>query len=310
MATDGAERLRRGRRRAAATTASSPRRTSPGPACARSSSSGARRVGGAATRRSSRPASACPTLAHTVGRLRPSVVARPRPQAPRAVARRARRPGLRAAAGRRGDHALGRRGADRRGPAHAARPPTRTRYVAFDRLVRSLGRVPRRARRPTPPDIESPGLGRRAGRAASSGRTFRGLGRPTAGRSCASCRWPSPTSWPSRSRPTRCGPRSPGAASSTPRWARGRPAPTAVLLGDSAGNDGGAAGQTVFARGGPGALAEALARRRARPAPRSGPAPRSSRSRSRDGRATGVVLAAARRSRPARSSPASTRSGR
>ncbi len=32
-----------------------------------------------------------------------------------------------------------------------------------------------------------------------------------------------------------------------------------VLLNDSAGNDGGAAGQTTFARGGPGALAEALA---------------------------------------------------
>jgi phytoene dehydrogenase-like protein len=32
-----------------------------------------------------------------------------------------------------------------------------------------------------------------------------------------------------------------------------------VLLNDSAGNDGGAAGQTVYARGGPGALAEALA---------------------------------------------------
>jgi phytoene dehydrogenase-like protein len=34
---------------------------------------------------------------------------------------------------------------------------------------------------------------------------------------------------------------------------------TAVLLSDSAGNDGGAAGQTAFARGGPGALADALA---------------------------------------------------
>ena len=33
---------------------------------------------------------------------------------------------------------------------------------------------------------------------------------------------------------------------------------TAVLLGDSAGNDGGAAGQTVFARGGPGAVSDAL----------------------------------------------------
>ena len=34
---------------------------------------------------------------------------------------------------------------------------------------------------------------------------------------------------------------------------------TAALLADSAGNDGGAAGQAVFARGGPGALADALA---------------------------------------------------
>jgi len=39
-------------------------------------------------------------------------------------------------------------------------------------------------------------------------------------------------------------------------WSAGT---TAVLLSDSAGNDGGAAGQSVIARGGPGALAEALA---------------------------------------------------
>jgi phytoene dehydrogenase-like protein len=38
-------------------------------------------------------------------------------------------------------------------------------------------------------------------------------------------------------------------------WSAGT---TNVLLGDSAGNDGGAAGETVFARGGPGALADAL----------------------------------------------------
>jgi phytoene dehydrogenase-like protein len=36
------------------------------------------------------------------------------------------------------------------------------------------------------------------------------------------------------------------------------PGTTSVLLGDSAGNDGGAPGQTVYARGGPAALAEAL----------------------------------------------------
>jgi len=38
-------------------------------------------------------------------------------------------------------------------------------------------------------------------------------------------------------------------------WSMGT---TAALLADSAGNDGGAAGQTVFAKGGPGALADAL----------------------------------------------------
>ena len=39
-------------------------------------------------------------------------------------------------------------------------------------------------------------------------------------------------------------------------WSMGT---TAALLADSAGNDGGAAGQTVFAKGGPGALSDALA---------------------------------------------------
>ena len=39
-------------------------------------------------------------------------------------------------------------------------------------------------------------------------------------------------------------------------WSAGT---TAVFLADSAGNDGGAAGQTVYARGGPGALSAALA---------------------------------------------------
>ena len=39
-------------------------------------------------------------------------------------------------------------------------------------------------------------------------------------------------------------------------WSAGT---TAVLLADAAGNDGGAAGETVFAKGGPSALSEALA---------------------------------------------------
>ena len=65
---------------------------------------------------------------------------------------------------------------------------------------------------------------------------------------------------------------------------------SAVLLSDSAGNDGGASGQTVFARGGPAALAEALAG-----AARSFGADirtgaEVSAVRSNDGRATGVIL--------------------
>jgi phytoene dehydrogenase-like protein len=66
---------------------------------------------------------------------------------------------------------------------------------------------------------------------------------------------------------------------------------TQVLLQDAAGNDGGAAGETVHARGGPGALASALASaaRRAGAVIRTG-AP-VARVRTRDERVTGVVLA-------------------
>ena len=63
-----------------------------------------------------------------------------------------------------------------------------------------------------------------------------------------------------------------------------------MLLGDAAGSDGGAAGETVFARGGPGALAEAIAAA----ARESGATIRTSapvaQIVSRDGRATGVAL--------------------
>lgn len=66
---------------------------------------------------------------------------------------------------------------------------------------------------------------------------------------------------------------------------------TQVLLADSAGNEGGAAGETVYARGGPGALASALASaaRGAGATIRTGAAV--ARLRTRDERVTGVVLA-------------------
>jgi phytoene dehydrogenase-like protein len=71
-------------------------------------------------------------------------------------------------------------------------------------------------------------------------------------------------------------------------WSAGS---TAVLLMDSAGNDGGAAGQTVFARGGPGAVARALegAARTAGVEIRTGAEVAAIVSR--DGRVTGVALA-------------------
>jgi len=66
---------------------------------------------------------------------------------------------------------------------------------------------------------------------------------------------------------------------------------TQVLLADSAGNDGGAAGETVYARGGPGALASALASaaRRAGAEIRTGSQVVAVRSAG--GRATGIALA-------------------
>jgi phytoene dehydrogenase-like protein len=66
---------------------------------------------------------------------------------------------------------------------------------------------------------------------------------------------------------------------------------TAVLLGDAAGNDGGAAGETVYARGGPGSLAAALASaaRAAGATIRTGAEVAAIRDRG--GRTTGVALA-------------------
>ena len=109
-------------------------------------------------------------------------------------------------------------------------------------------------RRPTSP---TPGSGTRSW-VYGWGARSRGSAATTAGRSCACSRWPSRTTSGSHSRATRSVPRSPGAASATAMapWSAGT---TKVLLDDSAGSDGGASGETVFARGGPGALAEALA---------------------------------------------------
>jgi phytoene dehydrogenase-like protein len=131
-------------------------------------------------------------------------------------------------------------------------------YPDFDRLVRSLGRFLGEIAGQTPPDIKSPGLGD-ALAGLKLGRTFRGLGKRDAhtilrvlpmavadfvAEAFETDALQAAIAW-----------RGVQYCSAGP-WSAGT---AAVLLGDSAGNDGGAAGQTVFAIGGPGAVAEAIA---------------------------------------------------
>jgi len=131
-------------------------------------------------------------------------------------------------------------------------------YLGFDRLVRSLGSFLAELAAQTPPDIKSPGLGD-ALTGLRLGRTFRGLGKHDAhtilrvlpmavadfvAEAFETDALRAAIAWRGV-RHSFLGP-----------WSAGS---TAILLGDGAGNDGGAAGQTVFAIGGPGALSEALA---------------------------------------------------
>jgi phytoene dehydrogenase-like protein len=164
------------------------------------------------------------------------------------------------------------------------------RYADFDRLVRSIGRFLAEIGETTPPDIASPGLAD-ALTGLRLGRTFRGLGKHDArtvlrvlpmavadfvGEAFETDALRAAIAW-----------RGVQYCALGP-WSGGS---TAVLLADSAGNDGGAAGQTVFARGGPGELAWSLAAA----AHAAGAEIRTDAEvtaiTSRDGRATGVALA-------------------
>jgi len=164
------------------------------------------------------------------------------------------------------------------------------RYVAFDRLVRSLAGFLGEIAAQTPPDIESPGL-TDALAGLRLGRTFRGLGKHD-GRTITRVLPMAVADFTAESFETdalRAALAWRGVAyTAMGPWSAGT---TAVLLIDSAGNDGGAAGQTVFARGGPGALTAALesAIREAGVEIRCGAEVGSITSR--DGRATGVALA-------------------
>jgi phytoene dehydrogenase-like protein len=247
------------------------------------------RVGGAADTAELGPGIRVPALAHTVGRLRRSVhrdldlkrhgltlvapevrVFAPSPDAPAVilwddVARTAE--GLRGVSDRDADA-----------------------YPAFDRLVRSLGRFLDELGRSAPPDVKAPGIGD-ALTGLKLGRAFRGLGKhdsrtilrvlPMAVADLVAEAFETDglraaIAWRGV-RYCAVGPWSAGTA--------------AILLMDGAGNDGGAAGETVFAKGGPGALAAALlaAARSAGAEVRTGAEVAAITSR--DGRATGVVLA-------------------
>lgn len=162
-------------------------------------------------------------------------------------------------------------------------------FLQFDKRVRLLGKFLDDLGRSTPPDIKSPSFGD-ALAGLKLGRSFKGLGRdgsrtvlrvlPMAiadlvAESVDSDALRGALAW----RGVRFG--------SVGPWSAGT---AAMLLMDGAGNDGGAAGETVFANGGPGALAAALAAA-ARAAGveirTSAPVAHIA---SRDGRATGVVL--------------------
>ena len=245
-------------------------------------------LGGAAGTSELAPGARVPTLAHTVGRLRPSVV---RDLDLKRHGLSLVGPDVRAfAPGPDGDAVVlwgdVARTADGLRPRSAADAEA---YPSFDRLVRSLAGFLAELAGRTPPEIGSPGLAD-AIAGLQLGRTFRGLGQKD-GRTITRVLPMAVADFVAESfetdavqaaiawrgvQYTAMGP-----------WSAGT---TAVLLADSAGNDGGAAGQTVYARGGPGALVAALeaAAREAGVEIRTGAEVTGITSR--DGRATGAVL--------------------
>ena len=198
-----------------------------------------------------------PTLAHTVGRLRPSV-ARELDLARWGLALVA--PEVRVFAPQPDGRAVT-LWADLGKSVDAIRTWSEddaTSFVEFDRSVRSLSKFLADLGDEAPPDIKAPGFGD-ALLGLRLGRAFRGLGKDD-GRTILRVLAMAAADFVAESfsseavratlawrgvRYTAMGP-----------WSAGS---TQVLLADAAGNDGGAAGETVFAKGGPSALSEALA---------------------------------------------------
>ena len=214
------------------------------------------RVGGATVTEELAPGVRVPALAHTVGRLRPSV----------AKELELSRHGLSLVAPEVRVFAPQPDGRAVTLWADLARTVDSLRtwseddavsFVEFDRRVRTLSRFLADLGDEAPPDVRAPGLGD-ALLGLRLGRTFRGLGKAD-GRTILRVLAMAAADFVAESfsseairatlvwrgvRYTAMGP-----------WSAGT---TQVLLADAAGNDSGAAGETVFARGGPSALAEAL----------------------------------------------------
>ena len=259
------------------------------------------RLGGAADTANLARHIRVPALAHTVGRLRPSVqrdlglsrhglslvapdvrVFAPNPDGGAVVLWSDVQ---QTAAG------LWARAADTgTGGARASAARDADAYLAFDQRVRDLGRFLDQLGRSVPPDTAAPGLDD-AIAALRLGRSFRGLGRdgtrtllrvlPMAvadlvGESFDDDGLQAAIAW----RGVRYGAVGP--------WSAGT---ATTLLTDGAGNDGGAAGETVFARGGPGALATALAEAARAVGVEIRTEAEATAITARDGVATGVVLA-------------------
>ena len=177
----------------------------------------------------------------------------------------------------------------------AAYPKAADRYVAFDKRVRALASFLAYVNAATPPDVQSPSVAD-AIMGLKLGKAFKGLG-AKAGRE-ATRALPMAIADFIREGVGEEAEVDPVAGALAARavlytamgsWAAGS---AAVLLNDSAGNDGGVAGQSTFAKGGTGALADALARSAAAFGAeiRTG-AEVASISAGAGGRATGVVLA-------------------
>ena len=232
---------------AAATTAWSAPRTSPAAGCARSSSSAATSSVAPRSPPSSRPARACPRWpTPSAGCARRSGATSTSRATACASCRRTSGPSRPRPTAR----------PSRCGPTSARPPPgsanarrtTASGYVEFDRQVRSLGRFLAELAARTPPDIEAPGLGD-ALLGLTLGRRFRGLGRHD-GRTVLRVLPMAVADFVAEAFET-------DALQAALAW-RGvaytamgpwSASTAAVLLGDSAGNDGGAAGPTVYRRG-------------------------------------------------------------